>query len=179
MAGWASRKMGTSAQFLGAHAETMQALAKLQLLVQVTPGMSLKQRQKIATETVRELWPLVKRHHQDEEELLFPAMLERARGQFETAMVDAYIGKLTKEHREIEGVWEKVRPGLVKLSHGVDIELAGDACHALAQLYQAHAQFEETVILPLAAQLLTHDDQDSISLSLALRHNVRNLTAYI
>ncbi|MFK7966912.1 MAG: hemerythrin domain-containing protein [Burkholderiaceae bacterium] len=179
MAAKASRQAGPSAQFLGAHADTMQALEKLQLLVQVTPRLSLELRQKIADDTIRALWPLVSQHHQDEEQLLFPQMLKRANGQQERAIVESYIERLTREHREIEHVWGKIRPVLAKLSNGSDVELSADHCYALVQFYRTHTQFEETIVLPMAARLLTQGDQDAMSLSLALRHNVRNLTAYI
>jgi len=178
MAAWANPPVNASALFLGAHAETLQALAKLQLLIQITPRMSLAQRQQVAAEIVLTLWPLVRHHHHDEEHLLFPVMRRRA-SETDTATVNGYVERLTREHRAIESMWERSRPDLLRLSQGMDVELPVDACQALVRLYQSHAQFEETIVLPLAAALLTRSDQDMISVSLALRHDLRNLPAYI
>ena len=49
----------------------------------------------------------------------------------------------------------------------------------LVDMYQAHTQFEETVVLPLADRLLSDNEKEALDLNLRLRHQVANLPSYI
>lgn len=94
-------------------------------------------------------------HHEEEEEELFPAML-KAWDQERVARDDikSSIERLTREHRDVEQIWERIEPQIRKLSRGKLAILDVAAVNALCEQYEAHARFEEDHFLPLCEQLL-------------------------
>ncbi len=111
-------------------------------------------------------------YHQEEEQDLFPAVRSSAQAGAERLRVDGLIEQLTAGHRELEGLWESLAPGLHKVAKGQDATLNETALAALVQRYRAHAQLEEQAFLPLAETILGRNSHHmaALGLSLHMRH---------
>lgn len=115
---------------------------------------------------------VVKNHHDEEERVLFDAVLRSAGAGEEHARVKAITERLTREHREVEAQFVGLEPELKKLARGDDCQLDGAALQSLVQQYRAHAEFEEAEFLPLAHAILSRDSNHmaALGLSLHVRH---------
>ncbi len=92
-------------------------------------------------------------HHADEEQDLFPALLESMAGS-DAVCLRELIDGLCAQHRELDARWRVLRPVLDRISSGDDAVLDSAAVEALAEAYAAHIQREEGELLPMAARLL-------------------------
>ncbi|MCB5196845.1 hemerythrin domain-containing protein [Deefgea salmonis] len=88
-------------------------------------------------------------HHQDEDEDLFPALLEHA-----SPTLRADIEQVMAEHAELAQLWHQVRQALLAVIAGDASRLNLALAQSFAKLYPAHAAKEEIAIYPVAAQLL-------------------------
>ena len=111
-------------------------------------------------------------HHKEEEEELFPAVLDSAQPGAEHALVTTLIEALTVEHRLIEGLWRQLEPQLKKIAKGQAFEIDAPLLQDLVSRYLAHAQSEETQFLPLAENILGRNGNHmaALGLSLHMRH---------
>jgi hypothetical protein len=111
-------------------------------------------------------------HHQDEEKALFPALLESAHAGEERQRVNTLVDALTAEHREIEGLWRQLEPELKHVAQGRSYHINAPVLDDLVSRYQAHAQVEETQLLPLADTILGRhgNHMAALGLSLHMRH---------
>ena len=111
-------------------------------------------------------------HHKDEEETLFPALLESAHAGEERQRVNTLVDALTAEHREIEGLWRQLEPELKHVAQGRSYHINAPVLEDLVSRYQAHAQVEETQLLPLADTILGRhgNHMAALGLSLHMRH---------
>jgi hemerythrin-like domain-containing protein len=116
--------------------------------------------------------PDVLEHHRDEERELFPATLRSAVPGPEADWVQAMVERLTREHRTIEGLWKRVKPGARLVAAGKAADLDVPAIAELVRAYTAHARFEEEHFLPLAHEVLGRNGNHmaALGLSLHLRH---------
>lgn len=107
-------------------------------------------------------------HHREEEEELFPAVLQSSRPGLERERVQQMVARLTDEHREIEGLWKRLRPQVRKAASGKAGELKQDAVDLLVTVYRMHARGEEREFLPLARDILGRNGNHMAALGLAL-----------
>jgi hemerythrin-like domain-containing protein len=92
-------------------------------------------------------------HHADEEEDLFPALLESMAGS-DAVCLHEIIDALGQQHRELELRWRAIRPVLERAAAGESAALDGTDVDALVEAYAAHIAREDGVLLPMAARLL-------------------------
>jgi hypothetical protein len=153
----------------------LQAIAELPDLV-----AAAERARQVAASTLAALDPSVLEHHKEEEAELFPAVLRSAAPGEEHARVAAIVDRLVAEHRAIEALWKKVRPSLRSVAAGRRAKLDGAAVAELVRAYTAHAQFEETQLLPLAQEILGRNDNHmaALGMSLHMRH-APNVIGYI
>ncbi|MDT3678197.1 MAG: hemerythrin domain-containing protein [Burkholderiaceae bacterium] len=118
-------------------------------------------------------------HHAEEEDALFPAVARSAAPGDEAGLVASLAARLTREHRQIEDDWKAIEPALARLSRGRGAELDAGIVARLCDRYAAHAQFEESGYLPLAAKILDADDQASLALTLHIRHSLDRVLGFI
>lgn len=118
-------------------------------------------------------------HHAEEEQALFPAVERSAVAGDEASLVASLAARLTREHRQIEEDWKTIEPALVRIARGRPAQLDAGVVARLCDRYAAHAQFEETGYLPLAARILDADDQASLALTLHIRHSVDRVLGYM
>jgi len=105
-------------------------------------------------------------HHSDEEEDLFPALIESMAGS-DAYCLHALVDGLTQEHRQLEAAWRGLHGPLQAVSAGQPADLDADRVDAFCNLYAAHIQREEDELLPMAARLL--DDHALADMSRAMR----------
>ena len=118
-------------------------------------------------------------HHADEEKELFPAVSRSAAAGVEAERATALITQLVAEHRQFEALWQQIEGNLKRLAKGKSAALDTALAEKLTQAYTAHARFEEQEFLPLAAKILSKNDQSALGLSLHMRHTPNKLPGYI
>lgn len=92
-------------------------------------------------------------HHADEENDLFPALLESMAGS-DAVCLRAMIERLGAEHRSLEGTWRGLRSGLERVAAGERVALDEHAIASFLDLYEAHIELEESELFPMAERLL-------------------------
>lgn len=127
---------------------------------------------KIAEETLSFFQDVVLEHHAEEERELFPAVLASAAPGDELQRVKSIVDRLTREHRQVESTWAKLKPHVKKIAKGETAELDTSAVEVLVRDYGAHAAFEEAEFLPLCRTILGRNSNHmaALGLSLHMRH---------
>jgi hemerythrin-like domain-containing protein len=110
-------------------------------------------------------------HHADEEDDLFPALIESMAGSDAVCLREITEG-LATEHREIESNWQRVRAALEKIAAGESVPLASADVEALALAYERHIEREESELLPMAARLLSDESLDDIGRAMRKRRGI-------
>lgn len=113
-----------------------------------------------------------KHHHADEEEDLFPALIESMAGSDAVCLRDM-TERLKADHRALEMAWQYVRCVLEKVARGEFARLASDDVEALVGQYEHHIEREEKELLPMAARLLSEDDLNRIASAMRRRRGNR------
>ncbi len=122
------------------------------------------QARQAATAILRYFEQAAPRHHADEEEDLFPALLQAAGDRPDCTGLRDTVAALTREHEELDAEWQSVRQQLRAVVEGKAADLhADDRARRFAQHYQQHAQREESDVYPWAATLLSGDDMARIA----------------
>ena len=89
-------------------------------------------------------------HHQDEEQDLFPALVESMAGSDPVCILEL-TDRLTNDHRTLERLWRRVRTWLVAIESGPPAS-APDEIDSFVETYE-HAKLEEQELLRMAARL--------------------------
>lgn len=110
-------------------------------------------------------------HHADEEQDLFPALLESVAGS-DPVCIRQMIDRLCHEHRLLEAAWRKLRKALAQIAAGKKAVLAADEVDAFVRLYSDHLQLEEQELLPMAQRLLGHHDIQNIGRAMRDRRGI-------
>jgi hemerythrin-like domain-containing protein len=112
-------------------------------------------------------------HHADEEDDLFPALIEPMAGS-DAICLRAMIDGLTADHRALEACWRKLRASLERIAAGECVPLPANDVEALASDYQRHSAREENELLPMAARLLSDEDLARIGRAMRERRAIDN-----
>lgn len=157
-------------QFSHAHVGIVMQLDRLSTLPALLAPARMAQA--TAQRTVDFFRVAVFEHHKEEEEELFPAVLESAQPGDERMRVSTLVDALTVEHRLIESLWRQLEPELKTIAKGNGFQLDAPLLEDLVSRYQAHARSEETQFLPLAEQILGRNGNHmaALGLSLHMRH---------
>ena len=115
-----------------------------------------------------------KHHHTDEEEDLFPALLQAA-PQTELARLHELINALCAQHRELELAWSDVRRKLEGIWLATVRELDANEVGRMVELYRLHIAREEAELLPLAARLLGGAQLDVVGRAMRARRGIENI----
>jgi hemerythrin-like domain-containing protein len=92
-------------------------------------------------------------HHKDEEEDLFPALLESMAGS-DAVCIRELVDLLGEQHRQLDRAWRYLRGPLVEVAEGRSSFLPGEQIEAFIALNEVHAEKEDTELLPMAQRLL-------------------------
>lgn len=107
-------------------------------------------------------------HHADEEEDLFPALIESMAGSDAVCLRELTRG-LTAEHRELEARWRRLRCALERVVASESALLEPSEVEGFVALYERHIGNEESELLPMAARLLSDVELDRIGRSMRER----------
>ncbi|HVZ43131.1 MAG TPA: hemerythrin domain-containing protein [Ramlibacter sp.] len=110
----------------------------------------------------------MRRHHQDEEAELFPAVLRHAVAGAEAEQVAGMIERLTREHRAAEKVWRRLERHVRDAARGKAARVDTATIEELVTACLLHANFEEQYFLPLAERILGRDSANKAALGMAL-----------
>lgn len=110
-------------------------------------------------------------HHADEEQDLFPALLESMAGSDPVCLRELIEG-LKAEHRQLEARWHQVRALLQRISEGEAAPLAAEVVEALVTQYERHIEREESELLPMAARLLSEAELAGIGRAMRARRGI-------
>ncbi|HEY9278953.1 MAG TPA: hemerythrin domain-containing protein [Eoetvoesiella sp.] len=113
-------------------------------------------------------------HHQDEEDNLFPALLESMAGSDPVCLREMTQG-LTEDHRKLESMWHHLRQALGKVVAGEPALLPTDEIEAFVGLYERHTKLEEDELFPMAARLLSDAELDRIGHAMRVRRGIQNV----
>ena len=107
-------------------------------------------------------------HHLDEEDDLFPRLLEADR-----EGCDALIARLKREHADMRRAWAALRTSLKRVEAGEGASLDPVEIKRFTKLYRAHIDLEERELLPAAQRLLDGATLAATGESMAKRRGVR------
>lgn len=117
-------------------------------------------------------------HHADEEQDLFPALLESMAGSDPVCLKGMTQG-LRDEHRELETAWARLRPRLQAIAAATAASndsstaaLPAADVETFAALYERHIRFEEDELLPMAARLLSDEELARIGRAMRERRGI-------
>lgn len=122
----------------------------------------------VAQEVVKIMDEAVLQHHKEEEEDLFPVVLRSSVKGEEHDRVQSLVWRLTDEHREIEDLWQRLRPDVHRVASGKTVALKQEMVDLVVTAYRQHAQTEERFFLPLAQEILGRNGNHMAALGLAL-----------
>jgi hemerythrin-like domain-containing protein len=115
-----------------------------------------------------------KHHHADEEQDLFPALLQAA-PEAGLAPLRELIAALKAQHRELELAWGELRGKLEGVCRGTVRDLNAGEVERLVELYRLHIAREESELLPLAARLLGEAQLDVVGRAMRLRRGIKEI----
>ena len=124
-----------------------------------------------AASAIRYFETAARHHHADEEDNLFPALIESMAGSDAVCLRELTRG-LSAEHRELEARWRRARQVLERVVAGEDASLAAADVEALVGLYERHIEREEQELLPMAARLLGDEALDMIGRAMRERRGI-------
>jgi hemerythrin-like domain-containing protein len=110
-------------------------------------------------------------HHADEEEDLFPALIESMAGSDAVCLRELTQG-LAREHRTLEAGWRQLRKALAPIAEGQASVLAAGEVEAFIGQYRSHLEREDSELLPMARRLLTGDALAGIGRAMRERRGI-------
>ena len=113
-------------------------------------------------------------HYEDEEQDLFPAMLESMAGS-DPVCIRELIDSLKNDHRELERLWGKVRAWLLEVEAGKAVPPEIHEVDLFVDLHETHATREERELLPMAERLLSTKDLDEIGRAMRERRGIPSI----
>lgn len=144
----------------------------LQRLAEHLPGHgSDEQARQAATNIMRYFDTAAVDHHADEEDDLFPALLESVAGS-DPVCIKALIDRLCHEHRQLEAAWRRLRKTLVQIAAGENAMLSGQEVDDFVNLYTGHIRCEEDELLPMAQRLLGQHHIEQIGQAMRIRRGI-------
>ena len=124
-----------------------------------------------ATAAMRYFDTSARQHHEDEEQDLFPALIESMAGS-DAVCLRELTAALCADHRALEAQWLELRPALAQVADGEAATLNLSDVQAFADLYGRHIAHEEAELLPMAARLLSDSELDRVGLAMRARRGL-------
>lgn len=129
-----------------------------------------------ATNIMRYFETAALQHHADEEEDLFPALIESMAGSDAVCIRELTEG-LSADHRQLEAIWAGLKQTLEQVAGGQPALLSSDKVMAFVDLYERHIALEEDELLPMAARLLSDNDITRIGRAMRERRGITDTAA--
>jgi hemerythrin-like domain-containing protein len=110
------------------------------------------------------------RHHSDEQDELFPALIESMAGSDAVCLHDV-TGGLVQDHRAVQRHWLRLRPAIKDVLGGRSQALPAHEVEALVERCLACVTREDGELLPMAARLLSDDQLQAIAAAMRERRS--------
>ncbi len=110
-------------------------------------------------------------HHADEEQDLFPALIESMAGSDAVCLREMFSA-LGADHRRLEAGWQRLRARLQQVARGESVLLDSDEVQAFTELYRTHIEREESELLPMAQRLLSDSELERIGAAMRARRQL-------
>ena len=130
-----------------------------------------KQAQEAATAVMRYFDHAAVDHHADEEQDLFPALLEAMAGSDAVCLRDL-TEQLRAQHRKLNAHWHELRAVLERIAAGEAVTLDSALVERLVQGYEQHLQRENDELLPMAARLIDEATLQRIGQAMRQRRGI-------
>ena len=111
-------------------------------------------------------------HHTDEEQDLFPLLLDAAKGD-DAERANVLVAALLGDHREMNRMWAELRPSLAAIASGESSQLWLDRVAEFCALYRRHILTEAGEALTLAEQLIAPEALVEVGAAMAERRGVK------
>lgn len=108
-----------------------------------------------------------KLHHQDEEQDVFPKLVQTS------LRIANLINSLKQEHASQDELWEKLEPLLESLSDIEDMDTFRQIASAFVSAQREHVNRENTDLLSIAPHLISDQELKKIGEAMAERRGVR------
>lgn len=131
-----------------------------------------EQAQQAASNVMRYFDSAGRHHHEDEEQDLFPRMIEAARGQ-NAERVALPVDQLKREHQEMAQIWSRLRKTLELIAHDEQVALDEFEVSRFCAVYFAHIALEDANMIPLATHLLGAQELAAIGEAMATRRGIK------
>lgn len=153
-------------------ARTLQQCATLCRLSEYLAECGSDEQARRAAETVLRYFDTCPpQYFSDEEEDLFPALLESMAGSDAVCLNELAAG-MAQQHRALESSWLRLRPRLAAVVNQQATTLDSAEVEAFANLYRSHIEREQSELLPMAQRLLTDQALEQVWASMRLRHGM-------
>ena len=106
-------------------------------------------------------------HHADEEESLFPRLVERV-----PADAAPLVAALAADHQQLAAAWRHLRPLLASIAAGARANLSPGQVALVRHAYDTHIAREETELIPLAEVTLDAEEIAAVGAEMARRRGV-------
>lgn len=143
----------------------------LRLLAHLNTHGADRPAQEAAHAAMRYFDTAARHHHEDEEQDLFPALLESMAGS-DAVCLRELTASLCSDHRSLELRWAALRRRLQQVADGSAATLEDDDVPGFVRLYEQHIAREEAELLPMAARLLSAGELDRIGLAMRARRGL-------
>jgi hemerythrin-like domain-containing protein len=107
-------------------------------------------------------------HHLDEEDDLFPVLLERVEAGRREALAEL-IDWILADHQRMFAAWATIRAKLEPIARGEVADLSADEVEQFTERYRRHIEREEGELLPYARELLTERDIAALTATMTAR----------
>lgn len=153
-------------------ARTLQQCATLRRLAEYLAECGSDDQARRAAETVLRYFDTCPRQYfKDEEEDLYPALLESMAGS-DPVCLNELTAAMTQQHRSLENSWARLRTHLQAVVSRQAATLDRAQVEAFATLYRKHIEREQAELLPMAERLLTDEALEQVWASMRVRHGM-------
>jgi len=174
--GRAARAEGPLEMLSHLHARTLQHCEALrQLVLRLEECGCDEQSRRAAASVLRYFDVCASQYCSDEEEDLFPALLESMAGSDAVCLRDL-TSAMAQQHRTLEMMWQRLRKPLAAAAAGKPAAPERGSVDVFVALYRSHIEREQIELLPMAARLLTDDALGQVASSMRKRHSVTSLS---
>jgi len=151
------------------HTRVLAQLETLDRLVRWLPdhGADADAR-KAAANVIRYFSTAALNHHRDEEEDVFPLMLERCTPSARSR-IRRLINWALEDHRALEAAWVQLRESLEVIAAGTGVSLSTDDVTNFTTRYLNHIDREDNELFPYAANVFTEMDLRALSTHMTQR----------
>jgi hemerythrin-like domain-containing protein len=148
-----------------------QCTTLLRLMPHLAAHGADRQAREAAAAVMRYFDRSARHHHEDEEQDLFPALIESMAGS-DAVCLRELIAALCADHRLLEARWRELRGMLQQVADGGAPPWAPVDVPGFVALYERHIAREEAELLPMAGRLLGDAELDRVGAAMRARRGL-------